>query len=583
MDFLQRILGGISKGFEQLNASQRVAMLLGAVLVAGSLAWLAQWAAKPELTPLLQGRLSSEDIAGVRSGLEAMGETYEVRGDTVYVSGAANQHAILAQLQQMNKLPTDISSSFAALIKQSNPFVSQAESDRLWTVALQEELQKTLGLYNGVEKAKVFLNLNAERRGFSRNTPPSSASVTLFMKGGEPVGESLAKAAARMVSGAVRGLAQNQVAVNDGSGNSVLDWDQIGQPGDALSRARLDQERSIREKIRNQLAFDPRAIVNVRVDLNFATETVQSEKPEDPVDISEEISTENRVRDREAPPTGAQANVGVAVNGPGDNEQSTVQTSRVERQAGIVRTTRQTPSGDTFAIFAAISISHTYLESIYKRFNPDAPAPTRQQIDAMFEPERQRIVDQISKLVKATDDRNVTEQISVTYYYDAAETAPVKAGGAMDQGFELATRFGPQAGLGVLALISLMMMFRLSKKSDGVESLGLELGLPKEAIEAARTAAADVQRIAARPGATGAAGAGGGGSGGGRRPPPVKEEPNYPTTSAMEGVLVAQEVDASMVQVSRMLEEVDDFVKADAEGVSALFEQWIDQTEKVRT
>ena len=589
------MLANIGRGFGELSASQRVALLLGAVLVAGSLAWMVQWSATPEMTPLWQGTLTPEELASIRSGLDAMNEKYEVRGNAIFVSAGANTRAILAQLQQSNHMPSNLESGFAALVKESNPWISQTENDRRWTVALQRELESVLRLFAGVETARVFLNLNAEQRGFSREAPPSSASVTLVMKGGEAASDALAKKAAQLVAGAVRGLALEKVSVVDASGNSILDWNQEREPATALNRARAEQERVIRDKIRTQLAFDPFALVSVHVELNYSTQVVESQRLEDPVEVSEESTSEQRAAAAAGAPggpaggqPGVQPNVGISVGGGSGESGFSKETTRTQKQSGYTRTTRNTPSGETTAIFAAINVSYTYLESIFTRFNPDAGQPTLEQIEKIFEQERKRIVEQISKLVKGGDDRNVTEQIAVSWYYDRRETqaaAPAEAGSpGFGEPLELAQRYGAQAALAGLGLFALFMMFRLSKRTDAVDGLGVELGLPKDAIEAARAAAADVQRVSGLSVPVAAPPSGGGSassSAASRASRIIKEEAIIPTTSATEGVLVAQEVDESLVQITKMIDEVDEMVSADAEAVAGLFDQWIDQADKV--
>ena len=81
MAAFQKSLGQVVTRLRDINTSQRIALLLGGALVALSLLWLVQWAASPVLTPLLDQDLQPEEIAQVRSGLEAMGEPCEVRGN----------------------------------------------------------------------------------------------------------------------------------------------------------------------------------------------------------------------------------------------------------------------------------------------------------------------------------------------------------------------------------------------------------------------------------------------------------------------------------------------------------------------
>src|SRR5262245_15389606 len=109
---LPKNLGDISKQLSNLTLSQKLAVLFATLLVTASLVWMGQWAASPEMTPLLSMDLSAEDIARVRSGLVAIGEPHKVEGSHVLVSGNANKAALLAQLEQMDKMPSDTSLGF---------------------------------------------------------------------------------------------------------------------------------------------------------------------------------------------------------------------------------------------------------------------------------------------------------------------------------------------------------------------------------------------------------------------------------------------------------------------------------------
>ena len=129
--------------------------------------------------------------------------------------------------------------------------------------------------------------------------------------------------------------------------------------------------------------------------------------------------------------------------------------------------------------------------------------------------------------------------------------------------------------LALLALLALGMTLRLAKQKGGGDALGLEMGLPKEAIDAARRAAADLQRHTASAAAQSAlAGTSAGAptvSGG----PPLAEV--LPFGQAAEGVLDAQEVDEATVQIHKMLEQVSDLVQKDEEAVAGVVEKWVDR------
>lgn len=583
MESLQKIIARFAEQLRGLTLSQRLAILLGGILVAVSLVWLAQWAATPEMVPLLDQELEGEELALVRSGLEAMNEPFEIVGSQVMVRRSTNRQALLAQLQQNDKLPADTSAGFSVLVQESNPWISQAEHERRWTVALQNEVERVLRQFANVKTARVFLNLGAPKRGFSRRESPATASVTLIMKGGEPVGRPLALAAARLVSGAVRGLPLRNVEVVDGNGVTALDWESEESGSAGLHRERLKHERRVADKIVRQLAFDPKIRVSVQVEMDMSTRESHVKSPTKPVDIAEESTSESTKRLRRADQPGVEPNVGMAVGNGGMEETHEKTTTKIDKQPGLTQETEITPPGTIKEIFAAVYVSYSYLEKVVRRFNPDLEEVTEEQIQAVFERERARIVNQVTKLVKP----QAAEQVAVDWYHDtiATEGAVVQAS-SLDEAIDLAQRYGPQSGLALLALFSLALMLKMARRSDVAEAFGLELGLPADAIEAARRAAGDLSDMSG--------GSGGGGRRGRRRrgggPGGDTEEGvlDAGVSSAIgqaavsEGVLEAQEVDEESVRTRKMLEQIAAMVKEDAENMSAVLDFWIRQDEGYR-
>lgn len=570
MASLPRMITDSARQLRDMSLSQRLAIAFGVLLVASSLVWLTQWAATPEMVPLLDQPLSAEDLSLVRGGLESIGQDHRVDGSRVLVPASANRQSLLALLQQSEKLPTDTSIGFAALVKESNPWISQEENNRRWTVAMKTELERVLRGMAGVKQASVFLNLNTRERGFSRETAAGSASVTLAMKGGEPVPRSLALAAARLVAGAVRGLPLRNVEVLDSSGRVALEWEaEDGESASGLRRLQAQQEHDIENKIQRLLDFDPKLRVKVQVVLDLTSRRTESSEPADGVPVSETTSETVTARNRGAGQPGVEPNVGVSAGGSGSDETSRTETREARYQPGVTTSSQATPAGGVQKIFAAINLSHSYLFGVLKRQQPDLQTATEEQIQQVFEKQKARIQNQVSKLVQPPE----TEQVAVDWYYDVSDPAPqVEEAGAVDSSLDLARRYGPASALGLLALLALGLLMRVSRAGDRGEAFGLEIGLPKEAIEAARRAAQDLQsQSAAAPGRGGAAPSGAGGAAA------TSPAMNAPTGLAAEGVLEAQELDEGMMQVNSMVEQVSKAVGEDSDSVAALLGSWIER------
>ncbi len=587
MGVLQRILAQMSRRLRDISTSQRIALLLGGALVAVSLLWLVQWAARPEMVALLDQDFQPEELAQIRSGLEMLDEPCEVRGNKVFVRASTHRQALIAQLQQQEKLPADTSTAFANLIKQSDPWISMEESNRRWTFALQQTLEQVLRQFSGVKSANVFLNLGGQNKSFTRTPPPSSASVTLAMKQGGEVPRGLALAAARLVSGAVAGLPPHNVDVVDAAtGRVALDWDSEQDVTSELDRKLAKEELRYAQKIRQQVP-DPKALVSVQVALNPTTSNIQTEQPLKGVTKTERTTRQETNRGRAGELPGVQPNVGIAAGSAGGNETNSEETAETETEVGRAKKTEATPPGEVEKVTAAISLSHSYLEGVFRRTVPGADTPTDAQIEDVFQRERTRLLSQVIQLVKP----QVEENVAISRYYDnAVDVAVAAAPGRVDEALDLAKRYGPQSGLALLAVVSLGLMLRLARKSDAGEVFGLELGLPKEAIEAAKAAAADVSSVASHPGYAAAvrraamATVGAGPGDGSETSRGLDAELTAPVenVAATEGMLVAQEVDPGTVQTRKMIEQVTQMAESDPDVVAALVDQWVQRSEQYR-
>lgn len=583
MAALRRALTLMLARLRDINLSQRMALLLGGALVAISLIWLVQWAAAPEMVVLLDQDLGADELALVRSGLDLLGEPCEVRGNRVYVRAMANRQALIAQLMQQDKLPANTSTAFANLIQQSDPWISMEESNRRWTFALQQTLEQVLRQFNGVKSANVFLNLTALKKSFSRTEPPSSASITLAMRHGAEVPHALALAAARLVSGAVSGLPVHNVEVVDASsGRVAVDWGEEQDPAAALDRKLAHAELRCAERIR-RIIPDAKALVSVLVELNSTTSNVQTETPTKGQEVSVKTTSEKTTRGRSTEPPGVQPNVSLAAGGGALEESQEKDTSEAETKVGVERKVTATPAGDIEKVTAAISLSQSYLEAVFQR-TTGGGAPNEQQVEEVFQRERARLMAQVVQLVRPQAEENV----AISRYYDAvSEPAQAGAPTTVEDALHLVRSYGPQSALGLLALVSLAFMIRMARKSDTSEVFGLELGLPDEAIEAAKLAAADVSTLVSsptyaavnrRPGQRARSERGAGAT---ATPAPGEEAAGPVEQAAVtEGLLVAQEVDPRTVQTRKMVEQIAQMVESNPETVAALVEHWVQRAEQ---
>ncbi len=559
MASLQETLVQSLRQLGRLPRAQRIAVLLGVALIGVSLGWMVWWSARPEWVPLLDQPLQAEDLARVTAGLAMLDEPYTIAGTQVLVRAGADRQAILARLQQTGNLPADVSMGFAALVRESNPWISQEENRRRWTVALAVELERVLRRFSGVREAHVFLDLSSPQRGFSREPVQASASVTLRMEGDRPVPRALALAAARLVAGAVRGLSLQRVQVLDASGRSALDWESEQDSSNLLHRLQREVEARTEKKIRELLSFDPKARVSVQAVLDYSTRNVEDTQPYDPVEIERTKTSETSTNSAPGNQGGVQPNVGVAVQPTATGSKTESETEKIRSQPGVKVTREATPAGEVRQVFAAVSLSYSYLRGIYQQLNPQAKAePKETDIQQVFAGVKSRIEHQLAKLVYPPDSK----QVAIDWYYDTPGTidpaqAAATAGVAGAVG-PMLERYGPVAALGGLALLSLLLLLKMARQGVDAEAYGLQIGLPAEAIEAAREAARDLRRA--------------------RQSEAVAvEEPEeeLPAAGQAEGVLEAKEVDAETAEVVAMADQVAQLVHQDPESLASVLEAWV--------
>ncbi|MCG3126155.1 MAG: hypothetical protein CHACPFDD_00985 [Phycisphaerae bacterium] len=569
------IMKRVGDSLRALSPSQRAALLLSALLVGVSLAWLASWAASPELSvPLLDQALSADEIARIRAGLTQMNEPHKLVGSQILVRPNANRLALLAQLQLQDNLPTTTATAFDKLVKESNPWIPQEENNRRWVVAYSQMLARALEQFNGVRRAEVFLNLTSAQRGFSRNPPAASAGVTLYMKNGEPVPRNLAIAAARLVSGAVQGLTLQAVNVVDGAGNTALDWQDEADGSGASRRRTREEEREIAAKIRDQLSFIPNVRVNVQVELDLSTVDTRTSTPQKSVAIREKSDDSQRTRSSRGGQPGVEPNTGLAVGGAGGENTETRTMSEKDFVAGMKVENETKPGGGVKEVFAAVFVSRSYLVGAFKRTKPDA-TPTDADVEAVFAAEKKRIVSQVTKLVKPQTE----EKVAVDWYDDSlaagggggggAGGGSAASAGALETALSMVQQYGAPAGLAVLALVSFSLMLSLSRRTAASESLGLDLGLPREVIDAAKKAAQDASTAGRKVASRAAT----------RDPEALAAlQPDVGETLATDGLLVAREIDETTVQINAMLEQVGEMIEQNPDTVASLVEQWTQQS-----
>jgi len=548
MGSLRQLLTRIQQQLAVLTRSQQLAIVLCAVIVGGSLLWLTQWSTRPTLEPLLDQPMTPEEINTTTEALQAMRAPFEERGDRLYVR-PEDRRKLQRQLASQGALPRDTSLGFKNLLEQDSPFQPESINRRNFMIALQNELAAVIAEGPEVASADVFVNEVQQRRpGRGQNMVPT-ASVAVRTKPGRQLDQVSVQAIANLVSGAVAGMEPHRVSITvDGRPRSLPD------PEDAMSYGLLEQteknEHHFEEKIRDLLSYIPGVKVAVAVELETTRKRIERREHGDPQPKLTKTVTEESNTGTPAGETGVNPNTGTALTGGGAGQSTTKEDTVEEFFPGevlSVETQEQVPL-TVRGVKASVHIPRSYFASVYRAQNPQANEPTDADLKVLVEIEQQRVRAVVRNAIGATDDAAV----QVDWFPDLAPGSPGEfaaspllagAGTAEKEGAVAGlTRYAPQAGLVGLALVSLVMMLMLVRKSGRVAG-------PGGSFDAVRAAEAEEEADLAAP---------------------------LHQVEPTEGFLVGQEIDESTLRVQNLSDQVSRMVDEDPETAAELIRRWIE-------
>lgn len=556
MDTLKAQTRYILDQLRTLSTSGRIAIALLVVLLLGGLYQMMSWAGQSEWRALLDQSFTPAQIQRIQAELSLVGAKTKVEGDRIFIRGDDDERQrFMAVLAQHGALPRDTSIGYDALIKNSNPFLSNQKERWLQGRGLEAELSAVLRKFQGVRDANVLIQVPEKRPFGSRAKSAASASVNVTLDDGDVLDQKRIDAIANLVAGAVEGLSPTDVNITDGSQIYRARDPQKGLAGDLLEKQRLEEDHYTR-KIYDQFQrmVGPGLIANVRVKLRDVDEMMDDKvlgKPE-PIRETEDVEESNSLASGAGP--GVLPNQNRSINDGGSGNSTNRSKTSVEYGENVsTRVTRiNKPAGFLDAVSASISVPHTYLEGVYRRqkaVTDDKPVEYA-ELQKVADIELKRIEEMTKTLligdeVAAGGGKNVV----VDWYYDmpntpAAATAAAAQAGSTDY-VGLLRDFGPQAGLGLLAIGAFFFVLRIAKKAQA--SLGN--------VKVATAGAASSSTIGELP--LGGA--------------PV-------TVGQAEGIqsaMIGHEVDAGLVRTQQIVQQISDLVNEDADSAAGILQTWL--------
>lgn len=538
-----------------MTVSQRLAIGLCAALITTSLLWLLQWSTTPDLMPLVAHEFTYQELDAAEAALKGNGIPYNIVGTRLLVR-EADRHNALRLLHSAQALPEGSLYDMDAVVNDQNPFQAPEQREYAQNYAKGNELAKIIATAPFVRKASVIINPKTKRRlGGATDVPTASVAITLASR--EEMSDAMVDGFAKLVSGAVAGLKPHNVYITDSrTGRSF----NIPHPDDAGSFDVLSLEKKreahLQSKILSKLADIPGVQVAVTVDLDTSKRITQKLKHDQPQPKSETTQSSEQSSGGSSTEPGVQANLGQAVTEAGGGQSNSTEETSVENfEAKLTQseTIEQIPFAPK-SVTAAVGIPRSFVVGVFKARHPEKAEPKEDDAEFVKLRDEQvtRVKSSVERIIMAKNPTDVAVDVYPDVEWGAdggswgrapAAAALAEAGTQPLDAIDLARTYGPQAGLGVLALMSLVMMMRIVRKAAPAAGGG-QSAKPESEV-------------------TG--------------PEPILTVPYGPVgqAAASETFLTGREVDDETLRYQELGTEVSKLVEADPEGAAQLIRRWV--------
>lgn len=326
--------------------------------------------ATPELK-LLYSDLSPNDSAAIAAKLEGADIRYDISADGARVMVPEPEIGRARVLLAKDGLPNGGSLGYELFDKQAGFGTTNFVQNINQVRALEGELSRTLGSFEGVRSSRVHLVL-PQRELFSRDTRPSSASVFIALNPNARMSKEQIASIQHLVASAVPELKPTNVSIIDNDGNLLA---RGGEDETSLMSMKAEEMRRSYETRMTQAVEDlvgrvvgyGKVRATVTADMNFDRVSTSEElfDPETQVVRSAQTVEENSV-EREPP----SAEVSVQNNLPGIagdlniDAQPIAQNNKVEETTNyeISKTVRNLTKevGEVRKLSVAVLVDGTY-------------------------------------------------------------------------------------------------------------------------------------------------------------------------------------------------------------------------------
>jgi len=487
LDLIRAQLGALSATHRLLVAAAVIVLIMSLLLVGA-------YSSRSDMARLsIDASRKAESLAMLTSnGLDVID-----KNGSLFVP-VDQQTAALAVLSENGAASGADAIDMMELMKSQQWWQNRSQNQQLVNAATAKYLGSVINHWSYVSSANVIINTPLEQPALGKSSLKPTASIAIQTRSGELTSEQV-RALADFISGAVSGLTPENVKVIDArSGRSL----RVADPGrfttGTYAELRSKVENDYEQKIAQTLRFIPAVIVAVNAQLDIAEEVVSDLTFKDDGKGTIQAPKSTRTNSTEngsktdggvagvAPNTGTSLDTG---SSSGTTSTSSESENTFETHAGKREVNRSDPKGYAKKVNATINIPRSYFTRIWKQQNASSTTePTDADLDPLVKRHVADVENMVKPLIDTTAHRDpqdsaaaaVVGSVVVSMYYDFDGAGALSLGGATSQasfgGGMVGSVLGSLApdlgrlvrdvGLGVIALVALIMMFRLVRAAS---------------------------------------------------------------------------------------------------------------------
>jgi len=310
------VVSQFQETFSKLSILQKVSVAAAIAAVFISLAVVMYWANRPVYKTLFAG-MTSDDAALVVEKLKEGRIPYKIEDNGAKIT-IPDKMVYETRLELAKEGIPRGGGSGLELFDKSSFGMTEFMQNVNYQRALQGELSRTISSLREISEARVHLTIPKDRL-FIADSEMAKAAVILKLRGGAGLGRDKVKAIASLVSGAVKGLAPENVQIVDTQGRLLSEFltDESGSL--MMTQTQLEYQKKVERDLENKVnqilgrtLGKGNAVAQVTAEVDFSKKDITREEFDpNPVLRSQqslEISSTNKADGPEGIP-GVQSNL----------------------------------------------------------------------------------------------------------------------------------------------------------------------------------------------------------------------------------------------------------------------------------